>query len=265
MLLNMRSTQFIEAAAACLSNGERLIEDAKWLPDDRPATKFALATIAQEEFAKAFLLFLASRDTLVWNSLISRAARDHASKQLLGLVMNYINPTWDDFGKRVTAWREEHEKWERLFAQYKAAVDRNERDRAWNQLQEFNEQHRDLPRAVADAVNILRHEKIGRWKSSNWFWDQEPVYDAIAKSLADGKRDSEKQDALYVRIGANGGLAKTPNEVKPEDSAQALEMAGRFGGLIEGLLSGNNVNSVEFEKIESMFKRLFSSLNEDAS
>lgn len=260
----MHSAQFIRAATACLSNGERLIEDARWLPDDRPATKFALATIAQEKFAKAFLLFLASRDVLVWNRLISRAARDHASKQLLGLVMNHINPTWDDFEKRVTAWREEHEEWERLFAQCKAAVDRNERDRAWSQLQEFEEQHRDLPRAVADAVNILRHEKIGKWKSSTWFWDQEPVYDAMAKSLADGDRDKEKQDALYVRLGVNGGLAKTPNEVEAEDAARALEMAERFCDLIEGLLSGKNVNSVEFEKIESVFKVLFSSLNEDA-
>ncbi len=87
----------------------------------------------------------------------------------------------------------------------------------------------------------------------------------MAKSLAEGKRDIEKQDALYVRIGANGGLAKTPNDVKAEDAVRALEMAGRFGGLIEGLLSGNNVNSIEFERIESMFKGLFSSLDEDAS
>jgi hypothetical protein len=42
-------------------------------------------------------------------------------------------------------------------------------------------------------------------------------------------------------------------------------MAGRFCGLIEGLLSGSNVNSVEFEKIESMFKGLFSSLDDNAS
>lgn len=261
----MKNVHFVEAAAACLSNGERLMEDARWLPEDRPATTFALATIAQEEFAKAFLLFLASRNVIAWNSLIFRATRDHASKQLLGLVMNYINPAWEDFERRHADWRAQHEEWEKLTAEYRNAVDKNEKDGIWNKLQELNESHRDLPDSVADAINILRYEKIGRWQSSNWFWDEDPVYDAMAKGLADGKLDIEKQDALYVRIGPNGGLARTPNEVKAEDAATALEMAGRLGGLVDGLLSGNDVDSIVYERIESAFRSVFASLAREKS
>jgi AbiV family abortive infection protein len=261
----MRNLHFIEAAAACLSNGERLIEDARWLPEDRPASAFALATIAQEEFAKAFLLFLASRNVIAWCSLIFRATRDHASKQLLGLVMNYLNPTWEDFERRIEDWRLQHEEWEKLIAKYREATDKKEKNATWNQLQELNESRRDLPGSVADAINILRYEKVGRWESSSWCWDKAPVYDAMAKSLVEGKLDSEKQDALYVRIGPKGGLTKTPNELKPEDAAKAMEMAGRFGSLVEGLLSGNNVNSIEYERIETAFRAIFASLAQEES
>jgi hypothetical protein len=41
----------------------RLLDDADYVcyPDHPGATPFALATLAQEEFAKAFFLFLAAR------------------------------------------------------------------------------------------------------------------------------------------------------------------------------------------------------------
>lgn len=258
--MGMKNAHFVEAAAACLSNGERLIEDARWLPEDRPATTFALAMIAQEEFAKAFLLFLVSRGVLIWNSLIFRATRDHTSKQLLGHVMDYLNPAWEDFENRLKGWNARHEAWEKLLAQYRNAVEETEKRRIWNQIEELNKSHRDLPNSVADAINILRYEKIGRWESSNWFWDEEPDYNLEARSLADGKLDIEKQDALYVRIGRNGGLSRTPNEFKADDAATALEIARRLGDLVEGLLSGSNVNSIEYEKIESVFRSLFASL-----
>jgi AbiV family abortive infection protein len=263
--MGMTSAHFIEAAAACLSNGERLIEDAKWLPEDRSATTFALATIAQEEFAKAFLLFLASRNAIPWNSLIFRATRDHASKQLLGLVMNYLNPTWEDFESRVEGWHAQHEEWQKLMSQYSNAADKNEKEGIWNQLQQLSESRQHLPDSIADALNILRYEKVGRWESSHWFWDEDPAYDAMAKGLAEGKLDIEKQDALYVRIGQKGGLARTPNEVRAADAAKALEMAGRLGGLVEGLLSGNNVNSIEYERIESAFRAIFANFARDES
>ena len=253
----MNNVHFLEAATACLSNGERLIEDATWLHYDRPATTFALATIAQEEFAKAFLLFLVSRDVLTWNPLILRVTRDHASKHLLGHVMNYLNPAWEDFEARLKEWQAHHELWEKLITEYKNAVDKAEKHRIWNRIEELKESHRDIPDSVADAINILRYEKVGRWESSRWCWDEEPDYNAVAKGLAEKKLDLEKQDALYVRIGPNGGLSKTPNEVKTDDAARALERARRLGDLVEGLLSGNNLNRAVYERIEASFIALF--------
>jgi len=260
---DMTDLRFAEAAAACVSNGERLIEDAKWLPNDRPATAFALATIAQEEFAKAFLLFLVSREVLTWNPLLRWATRDHKCKQLLGHVMNFLNPTWEDFENRIKGWNARHEAWEKLMATYGNAADKTEKHRIWNQIEELNQSHRDLPDSVADAINILRYEKIGRWQSTRWFWDQEPVYDTMAKRLADGELDRKKQDALYVSIGGNGGISGTPDGIKADDAARALELGKRLGDLVEGLLSGNGLGSVEYEKIESTFRALFASLAAD--
>jgi AbiV family abortive infection protein len=259
----MDKSRFIEAAAASLSNGRRLLYDAESLSDpEHSGTSFALATIAQEEFAKAFLMFLVSRDVVVWNSIIYRATRDHACKQLLGLVMSYINPDLDELLRRDKEWLIEHEERKNLFAAYDSSADAKERDRIWRRIQEIGEKHDSLPRSVADAINILRHEKIGRWEFSRWVWADAPVYDEIAMRLGEGKLDREKQDALYVRLGRNGQVAKTPAQVKNEDAAAAIETANRLRSLIEGLLSGTTGASIEYEKIESAFKTVFASLSE---
>jgi AbiV family abortive infection protein len=259
----MDKSCFIEASAACLSNGQRLLYDAESSSDpEYSGTSFALATIAQEEFAKAFLMFLVSRDVIVWNSIIYRATRDHACKQLLGLVMSYINPDSDEYLKRSEEWLIENEERKNLFASYESSADAHERDKIWRRIQEISEKHDSLPRTVADAINILRHEKIGRWESSRWVLADAPVYDEIAKSLGEGKLDREKQDALYVRLGRNGQVAKTPAQVKSEDAAAAIETANRMRFLIEGLLSGSAGGSIEYEKIESAFKAIFASLSE---
>lgn|SRR2546425_2207555 len=259
----MDKSRFVEAAAACLSNGERLLYDVEFLSDlQHPSTSFALSTIAQEEFAKAFLLFLVSRSIIAWNSLIYRATRDHACKQLLGLVMSYINPDTDEFLRRSEEWLTENEERKKLFAAYKSSADENERDRIWRRVEEIREKHDSLPSSVADAIDILRHEKIGRWESSTWVWADEPVYDEIAKGLGEGKLDREKQDALYVRLGRNGQIARTPAQVKNEDATAAIEAARRLRDLVERLLSGNEGSSMEYEKIESAFKTVFASLSE---
>ena len=242
----MDKLRFIEAAAACVSNGHRLLYDAEWLSvAEQAGTCFALARIAQEEFAKVFLLFLVSRDAVAWNSLIFRATRDHTCKQLLGLVMCYIMPDFDEGLKRDQEWLSENEERKGLFAAYKSSADPTERDRIWTRIQEISEQEDCLPRSVVDAINILRHEKIGRWQSSSWVWADAPVYDEIAKSLGDGKLDREKQ------------VARTPAQIKSEDATAAMETAKRLGTLLEGLLSGSAGGSFEYEKVESAIKIVF--------
>jgi AbiV family abortive infection protein len=47
------------AIRACVANGQRLLEDGEWLRDsDRNPTTLALTILAEEEFAKAFFLYL---------------------------------------------------------------------------------------------------------------------------------------------------------------------------------------------------------------
>jgi AbiV family abortive infection protein len=257
----MDKSRFTEAAAACVSNGERLLDDAEFLVhSEPPSTSFALALIAQEEFAKAFLLFLVSKDVIGWNPLVYRAARDHTCKQLLGFVMSYLNPDSDEEYRRLMEWLANHKEWEKVFAAYQNSTDKAERSRLWARIEEMSEKRGLLPGSVADAINIFRHEKLGRWASSRWCWAEEPVYDEIAKSIAEGKLDRQKQDALYVRLGRNGQVAKTPTQIKTEAKA-AMEVADRLRSLAKGLLSHDGIG-IEYRKIESAFKTVFADFAE---
>jgi AbiV family abortive infection protein len=260
----MRKSHFVEAAEACVANGERLLDDADFVshPEHPAGTSFALAMIAQEEFAKAFLLWLAYRSVITWNSFVCRATRDHTCKQLLGLVMKHLNPDWDEEAKRDKEWWAEHEEHKGLLEAYQSSTDKNERDRMWKRIEEISAKHNSLPSSVTDAIFILRYEKIGRWKSSTWVWEEEPVYDPLAKSLAEGKLDREKQDALYVRLGHDGHVAKTPAQVKYEDAKAAMDIADRMRYFVKFMLAQNDVAGMEYEKIESAFKSAFASLCE---
>ena len=202
--MDKNQPDFTESIAACFKNGQRLLDDAEWLNyEEHQTSSFALATIAQEEFAKAFLLFVVSRGVIPWNQLIYRATRDHTCKQLLILVMNYVNPYTDEWLERHTEWNVENEERKSLFDAYKSSSDPDERTRIWARIQEINAKHDSLPKSIADAICILRYEKIDRWRSSTWAWEEEPIYDEIAKSIGDGKLDREKQDALYVCLGVH--------------------------------------------------------------
>jgi len=66
---------------ACSENGRRLLEDAKTMLEwDRFPTALALAVLAQEEFAKVFLLQLVVDDALPWVPEIQRSMARHQSK-----------------------------------------------------------------------------------------------------------------------------------------------------------------------------------------
>lgn len=210
----MKKSHFREAAERCIENGVRLLDDVDWLYyEERPAaTCLALATIAQEEFSKAFFLILVDRGIVAWNSLVNRATRDHTCKQLLGLVLSHLSPDDDEETKRRDEFLAELEEHKRLMKAYKNSADTDEQNRIWGRITEISKSWDSLPKSVLDAIFILRHEKIGRWDSSFWEWDEEPSYDPLAKWLAEGKLDRIKQDALYVRLGRDGRVARTPRK-----------------------------------------------------
>jgi hypothetical protein len=225
---------------------------------DPPSSQFFLASIAQEEFAKGLLLCLVAMDVIPWNSLIYRATRDHVCKQLLVIIMDFLRPSDDEFDRRREDWRLKFDEYGRLLDALGETKSPEERKRIWERIDAINESWGRLPRTVADAINILRHEKIGRWHS--WFvWAEEPSYDESAKDVGNGRADREKQDALYVRISKNGGITGTPEGVTRESAGYAMDKARRVGGLVEDLLDGRSATS-DYEKIESALKAMFADL-----
>jgi len=258
----MDNSCFIEAAAACLDNGKRLLKDAEMVDFGvSPSTSLFLATIAQEEFAKGFLLLLLSREVIPWSSLIFRATRDHTCKQLLGIIMDHVRPDTDEFIRRIDERRTKNEQASRLLNELRESKTPEEKEKIWDKIDKINESLELLPSTVADAINIFRHEKIGRWESSSWFWGEEPNYDAVAKDVADGRVDREKQDAVYVRIDKDGNVKRRPHALAPEIAERARERAERMGRLVEDLLSGDAGLHLDYEKIESAFKAVFATLS----
>ena len=86
-----------EAIDACIENGRRLLEDSEYLNEyDRFPTAKALAILAQEEFAKAYIIKLVQEGALPWCDEILRATRDHHCKQLMSILMEYLFTPWED-------------------------------------------------------------------------------------------------------------------------------------------------------------------------
>jgi len=213
---------------AVIRNATRLLQDAEYLEfSEPPVTAWYLARTAQEELAKAFMLCLTSRGVVPWSSHVLRALRDHKCKQLLCVVMDYLEPDNAEF-----------------FARIDEVVQKN--------------QLPSMPRRVADALNILRYEKIGRWVSQSWEWAEDPDYDDEALSIAKGKEDVPKQDALYVRIGKDGTLASTPLDHSHLRHKEEMERAGRYKRLVESLLEGSDHPGLDWDEVENALRLLFS-------
>lgn len=220
--------KYTNAMRTCVKNGTRLLDEAELLEFETPlATRFFLSIIAQEEFAKAFLLYLVKIDVILWNRFILRATLDHRCKQLVGVILDFLTPDTDLFLKRLN-------------------------DSVLNKIP------LDFPRKVVDAIIILRHEKIGRWESNTWVWAEVPDYDKVAKSIAEGRLDKMKQDALYVALGKDGSVKKTPRNTNKKNAEEEYERARRFERLFENLCADKRPIGSDYERVEDAFRALFS-------
>jgi hypothetical protein len=255
----MEKARFMESARACLANGNHILKDVEWAEflGDPTWISFYLAAIAQEEFAKGFLLCLVARDVIPWNSLIYRASHDHKCKQLLALIMEHVIPDDDEFFRRMEDWHLKYVEHGKLIDALREAPSIEEQKRIWERINAISESSDRLPRTVKDAINILR-EKVGLWDS--WFcWAEEPNFDRTAKEVGDGKAEREKQNALYVRLNKNGEVIGVPGGITPETAKHAMDRAERMGRLVEDLLAGQS-GIFDYEKIESAFKAVFADL-----
>ena len=118
-----------------------------------------------------------------------------------------------------------------------------------------------FPEDVLSAMELLRYEKIGKWKSKNWEWVEDPNYDKSALQIAEGKKDRRKQDTLYVRIGGDGRVASTPFTVTNDSEVRdEFERAGRYNSLVASLLDDNE-RPQRYDKVMAALKLLFANLD----
>ncbi|MER8632296.1 AbiV family abortive infection protein [Mesorhizobium opportunistum] len=227
-----------EAIFACIANGSRLLEETYDLEfRGPPATRLFLAMIAQEEFAKAFMLFLVRRGLIPFSPAVHRAIQDHICKQLMGMIMDYMIMDWETI-----------EEARAMIA----------RDAELGDL---------LPDDVGSALEILDYEKIGRWTRNNWVWAENPNYNSAAVKIAKGRQDRLKQDALYVRIGSDGRLVSTPDKVGEEDVERELERAKSYDRFVRsavGMIEDRLFAEWRYDKIMNALIIVFSRPKQEA-
>jgi AbiV family abortive infection protein len=217
-------TDLSPAIRASLENGDRLLEDGQNLLEyGRFPTAYALFILAQEEYAKAFLLHLVQAGAIPWNSDVCQALRNHTCKQLLATIMEYLNSEWEEYLTTLKL---------KMTPQF--------------------------PPHVADALNIIRHEKVPKQSASAWLWDGETPCDRQARRIADGSMDKQKQNALYVDVAGTGQVSSTPLRVKEEEATTEFEKTKRLGKILFRLDGNIEVlKTVEYEKVFDTFKVLF--------
>ena len=223
----------VQTINACLDNGERLLEETYDLEFREPSSsRFFLVMIAQEEFAKAFIVFLIKERIVPFSPPVRRAINDHVCKQLVGMIMDYMIMHWEEIEELKAAIRRDHDVGDRL------------------------------PNDVGSALEILAYEKIGRWAANNRVWAEGPAYDRSALQIAEGKKDRRKQDALYVRIGGDGRACSTPATITDEETRDELERARRYSNFVRSALNGGeppcSFDRKRFDKIMSALTILFS-------
>lgn len=226
----MRKNNLRISIQECIKNGQRLLDDAQWCEHLNPAaTPYALTLIAEEEFAKAFLIVLVDKGIIPWNRFIWRATRDHRCKQLIMIIMDHLNPEFEE-----------------LLARYST-------------LPEYRQQGRTMPAHIADTLNIFRFEKIGKMESGGWAWEEDPEYDPKVKKISEGSVDREKQRQFYTEIGKDGSFVAFPRATQ-EKYLEERERAERLLSLINGMVEEDRTDYYEYDEIINGFRLLFENL-----
>lgn len=206
-------------------SGDRLYEDAKQLQEcERFPTAYSLFILAQEEFAKSFLLQLVTDDSLPWSIGLQRALRNHNCKQLAGLIMDYIQR--DDF---LVLMNDPN--------RFKGAS--------------------TLPLHIIDAIHLIVHEFVFKRSRSDWLYEESRKLDPIAVQIAKGMVDREKQSGFYVQLGFDGNILSTPTQVSATQCQAELERTHRIRDVINCYQGQAQINaSFDYPKIVALFKVL---------
>lgn len=190
------------------------------------ASRYFLIMIAQEEFAKAFIMFLVKEEIVHLTPPVLRAINDHSCKQLVGIILDYIIMHC--------------ETWEEAETTIRNDIDMGD----------------CFPIEVISAMELLRYEKIGRWESGYGVYVGEFNFDAKAHRIGKGKKDRRKQDALYVRIGRDGRVSSTPYTIREDETRDEFERAGRYKSFFDTVLN-EGVTGYRYDKAMAELKFLF--------
>lgn len=218
--------QYGRAIRACAQNAARLLDDARELREhERFEAAFQLAILAQEECAKAFILGLINDGVIEWTKEVEKATRTHECKHLIGIIMQWLNPSFDEVSNR----------WKQQLAG--AAV--------------------EIPNEVAGAVNVLLHEKIGRWISKNWSWSEDPQWDKQAVKIGDGLIERQKQRAVYTEVREDGTF-QIP-KVSATDAEDACHRAEQMLEIADGPVMSVGEHCLLKESMRAVFGNLMPS------
>ncbi len=132
-----------------------------------------------------------------WTPEIRRAIRNHECKHLLTILMDHL--------------AEKGEYW-------------------WSQTldQRITAPEEPLPKRLVAAINLFRHDKVGRFHSPSWDVLEPGDYDSATKRISEGSVDRAKQSAIYVNIASDGTTLTTPRAVSAAQSAAEIERAKRI-------------------------------------
>lgn len=235
MVLN--ADKFQRSIHACLAHGKRLLENAEW-STNQPSTGLALALLAQEECAKAFVLALVRDEILPWTEEVRHSLSVHECKNLIAIIMEWLSTVNELHELRLT-------------------------EAAASGARSEGSQH--LPPDVATAMNIYRHEmieRIGRRhpeRYSDWR--------GRARKVAKGWRDHKKQAALYVGIRQDGDVESLPpmsQEAFDEEFTRGKTLLEFAGDVDRKRIFAYR----EYELFAAIFKAMFTDLaseSEDAA
>lgn len=217
---------------ASLENGDRLVDDAQSMFDgERFPSAYALAVLAQEEYAKALLLSLAEAGAVPWSKNVRRVLHDHVCKQLLSIILDYLSPDIDEFLRR-------------------------------HALSRPSESRPIFPSDVLDAIHVICHERIPRERGRWWLDPSERPLDARVEAIAKGRFDGKKQDAIYVRIGEAGNLLSQPAQVPADAAKSEFELAQRVGRQLRSYSRAPGLpDDLDTEKLIALFKLLTGTLS----
>lgn len=238
-----------KSSSRCIENGNALLDDAKMMLDwERHSTSLALAVLAQEEFAKAFLLELVAENALPWAPEVRLSLNRHECKHLLSIVMAWV-PVFDLFEEN-SSYLEVQKRAARkskIMADYDA-----KKISGAEYLEQMEKEQVKFPTDVADALDIYRHEKIESLGKREP-WRDELWAKGNARKLAEGARDRKKQSACFVDIGKDGSVAKHPGLITKKEAEEEIS---RATALAETRLTWSD----EYYLLKEQLKAVFASL-----